>query len=527
MNTKNKLRDSWGSRLGIIMAVAGAAVGLGNFLRFPVQAVKNGGGAFIVPYFLALLFVGIPLMWIEWSIGRYGGGFGLSTAPGMFQSLWRKNRFIKYFGIIGIFGPLVIMVYYTYIESWTLAYSFFAITGKYSAITNELGLRSFLNGFQGLEKNEYFSSIVPAYIFFIITFAINIAILKNGIKGGIERFCKYAMPTLFIFAFILAVKVLSSNPPNILHPDWNVLNGLGYLWNPDFSQLKNAKIWLSATGQILFTLSVGMGVILTYASYLKKSDDVVLSGLTASSLNEIAEVILGGCIVIPVAFMFFGPTAMGSIANSGAFNLGFVTMPQIFNNMAWGELMGFLWFSLLFLAGVTSSVSMAQPAIAFMEDEFNISRKKSIFIFSILNFILSTLTILFFGKGVVDELDFWGGTFCLILFAIVEVMLFAWIFGIDKAWEEMHHGSDMKIPPYYKFIIKYITPAFLLFVITYWFFQEWIPILRMDNVLAENKNYVIATRGGLCLLFFIIAIFVKIAWEKRKISELNPIEKET
>ena len=112
-----KIRDTWGSRLGIIMAVAGSAVGLGNFLRFPVQAAKNGGGAFMIPYFVALLLVGIPLMWVEWSIGRYGGGFEHSTAPGVFHTLWRKNRFIKYFGVIGIFGPLVIMIYYTYIES--------------------------------------------------------------------------------------------------------------------------------------------------------------------------------------------------------------------------------------------------------------------------------------------------------------------------------------------------------------------------------------------------------------------------
>ncbi|MFA5164143.1 MAG: hypothetical protein WC481_01060 [Candidatus Omnitrophota bacterium] len=110
-------RQAWGTKLGIIMAVAGSAVGLGNFLRLPVQAVQNGGGAFMIPYFIALLLLGIPLMWIEWSLGRYGGGFGHGTAPGIFHSIRRKNRFIKYFGVIGIFGPLVILIYYTYIES--------------------------------------------------------------------------------------------------------------------------------------------------------------------------------------------------------------------------------------------------------------------------------------------------------------------------------------------------------------------------------------------------------------------------
>jgi len=164
-----KIRDSWGSRLGIIMAVAGSAIGLGNFLRFPAKAASNGGGAFMIPYFVSLFLLGIPLMWIEWTLGRYGGGFEHGTAPGIFHSLWKKNRFIKYFGVIGIFGPLVIFIYYTYIECWTLAYSFFSLFGKYHAVTTQAGMQAFLRGFQGLEQNTYFHGIGTAYLFFIVT----------------------------------------------------------------------------------------------------------------------------------------------------------------------------------------------------------------------------------------------------------------------------------------------------------------------------------------------------------------------
>ncbi len=513
-----KIRDSWGSRLGVIMAVAGSAVGLGNFLRFPVQAAKNGGGAFMIPYFVALLLVGIPIMWVEWAIGRYGGGFEHSTAPGVFHSLWEKNRFIKYFGIIGIFGPMVILIYYTYIESWTLAYSFFALVQKYSGITSQSSMQSFLMGFQGLEKNQYFTSIAPAYIFFVITFIINMVVLNYGIRGGIERFCKFAMPTLFIFGIILAIRVLTLGTPDPSKPGWNIFNGLGYLWNPDFSQLKSAKIWLAATGQIFFTLSVGIGVILTYASYLKKGDDVALSGLTAVSTNEMAEVILGGSIIIPAAFVFFGPMMIGNIANSGAFNLGFVTMPLIFGHMPFSEVFGFLWFGLLFLAGVTSSVSLAQPAIAFIEDEFNLTRKKAVALFGAVTFLLCNGAIFFLGKGVVDELDFWGGTFCLVLFATIEVILFGWIFGIEKAWEEVHHGADMRIPRVYKYIIKYITPVFLLVILAAWFLQEWLPIIGMSNVSDANRPYIMATRIGLILLFLVLAVLVKVAWKKREVK---------
>ena len=139
-----KQRESWSSKLGIILAVAGSAIGLGNFLRFPVQAAQNGGGAFMIPYFISLLLLGIPLMWIEWTLGRFGGGFEHGTAPGIFHTMWKKNRFIKYFGVIGIFGPIVIFIFYTYVESWILGYTVFSVTGKLAQAASQEELKSFL-----------------------------------------------------------------------------------------------------------------------------------------------------------------------------------------------------------------------------------------------------------------------------------------------------------------------------------------------------------------------------------------------
>ena len=514
-----KIRDSWGSRLGIIMAVAGSAIGLGNFLRFPVQAAQNGGGAFMIPYFVSLFLLGIPLMWIEWTLGRFGGGFEHSTAPGIFHSIWQKNRFIKYFGVIGIFGPLVILIYYTYIESWILAYSFFALTGKYHALGTQEAMQGFLKGYQGLESNQRFSGLSTAYTFFIITFCLNFLVIYHGIKGGIERFCKWAMPVILICGVILAARVLTLGAPNSTQPSWNPINGLGFLWNPDFSALKSAKVWLAAAGQIFFTLSVGIGVILTYASYLKKGDDVVLSGLSAVSMNEFAEVILGGSIVIVAAFSFFGPVETKAIAGTGAFNLGFVTMPLIFNHLPWAGFFGFTWFILLFLAGITSSISLAQPAVAFLEGEFNLSRKKAVGILGVAAFILCQPAIFFLGKGVVNELDFWGGTFCLVLFGTIETILFAWVFGMEKAWSEIHHGAQLTVPKIYKFIIKYVTPIFLFIILGAWFYQEGIPTILMKNVSITDKPYILATRWGLIILFLILAILTKIAWARRRARE--------
>lgn len=509
-------RDSWGTRLGVIMAVAGSAVGLGNFLRFPAKAAANGGGAFMIPYLVSLLLLGLPLMWVEWTLGRYGGGYGHGTAPGIFHSVWRKNRFIKYFGVIGIFGPLVIFIYYTYIESWTLAYSIFSLIGKTTRIADQGGMQAFLRGFQGLEHNEYFRGIGTAYLFFLITFLLNIGVVYFGIKGGIERLCKVAMPMLFISAVILFVRVITLGAPDPAKPSWNVVNGFGFLWNPDFNALLSAKVWLEAAGQIFFTLSVGIGVILTYASYLSKGDDVVLSGLTATSVNEVAEVILGGSIVIPAAFIFFGPVDIKGIAQGGVFNLGFVTMPLVLNRLPLSELMGFVWFLLLFLAGVTSAVSLVQPAVAFLEDEFNIARKRAVVIFGGVAFVLCQFPIFLLGKGVVDELDFWGGTFFLVIFATIEVILFAWVFGMEKAWDEIHKGADMVIPRIYKYIIKYATPIFLFFILGIWFWQQWLPVIAMKNVPAAERLYIVGTRVGLLVIFLVLAIMVKIAWRRRE-----------
>jgi SNF family Na+-dependent transporter len=511
---KNKQRQTWSSKLGVILAVAGSAVGLGNFLRFPVQAAQNGGGAFMIPYFVALLLVGIPLMWIEWTIGRYGGGFGHGTAPGIFHSMHQKNRFIKYFGVIGMFGPIAIFLYYCYIESWLLGYIFYSFTPNYWQFLKNGKIGEFFSNY--INVKSIFS---PAYIFFLITFTLNFIILYFGIRGGIEKVSTIAMPVLFILGILIMLRVLTLGITPDTQTQFRVMDGLGFLWNPDFNSLKNMKVWLAAAGQVFFTLSVGMGVIITYASYLKDEDDVVLSGLTSALTNELVEVVIGGSIVIPAAFAFFGPEKMVEIAKGGAFSLGFITMPIVLEKIPLSLIFTFFWFLLLFLAGITSSISMLQPAIAFFEDEFNTERKKAVWIIGIATFILMQPAIFFLGKGVVDELDFWGGTFALVIFALFEVIMFAWVFGIEKAWDEVHKGAQMIVPNFYKFIIKYITPLFLIFILIGWFVQQGIPFIMMKGVEAANKPYIIGTRIGLIVLLLILIIMVKIAWKKYKGKE--------
>lgn len=491
--------------------MAGSAVGLGNFLRFPTQAVQNGGGAFMIPYFISFFLLGIPLIWIEWAIGRYGGLFGHGSAPLIFDRLW-KNRAMKYFGAIGIFGPLVIVIYYTYIESWLLGYAFYSIKGTLTSIDTQEGMVHFLRSYQGITSKEMFGL---TYLFFVVTFVLNFAVIYRGIRGGIEKLCKIAMPLLFILAMVLVIRVLTLGAPNPDIPDANINQGLGFLWNPDFTALKDAKVWIAAAGQMFFTLSIGIGVILTYASYLSHGDDIVLSGLTASSLNEVAEVILGGSLIIPAAVAFLGLVGAQQVAASGSFNIGFVAMPFVLGKIPWGAFFSFIWFALLFLAGLTSSISLLQPAVSFLSDELHVTRKKATLIIAGVTFVLCQAPIFFLANGVVDELDFWAGTFFLVLFATLEVIIFVWAFGIEKAWEQIHHGAELHVPKFYKFIIKYITPTFLFLILGFWLWQYGIKTFLLDGVPRENVPYVIATRFGLLLLFLVVAILVRKAYHRR------------
>ncbi len=508
---QNGEREQWASKIGLILAVAGNAVGLGKFLRFPVQAAQNGGGAFMIPYFIFFIILGIPLMWIEWGIGRHGGRYRHGSAPGMFDVIW-KNKLAKYFGAVGLFISLTILIYYTYIESWTLGFSFFSISKLYFDETTAQTMKNFLYSYQGRVDGTHFTNLLPAYILMLVTFTLNFWILFKGISKGIEKLAKIAMPLLLIFAAILAVRIMMIGTPNPAIPENSVWNGFGFIWNPDLSQLSDPKIWLAAAGQIFFTLSVGMGTIHAYASYLTPKDDIALSGLTTAATNEFAEVVLGASIAIPVAVAFFGLDATQAFAKGGAFDLGFVSMPLIFQRIPLGEIFGFLWFLLLFFAGITSSVAMGQPVVAFMEDEFGMSRKKAVLTLAVVVLIAVQFVIFFLKFGFLDEMDYWAGTFGLVVFALMETVLFMWVFGAEKAWDEMNAGGDFAIPRIFFYIMKFVTPLVLFVVMIWWFINDAIPILFLKNVDAENIPYVWASRGLMVLLFLLIVYLVKKAW---------------
>jgi len=500
-------KEAWGSRLGVIMAVAGSAVGLGNFLRFPGLAAQYGGGAFMIAYAISFLIIGLPIGWAEWAMGRYAGGKGFNSAPAAFAAIL-NTRWAKYIGIIGVIVPVMIYMYYVFIESWCLGYAVKFWTGSVDLKSTEQTVAMF-KGMSGqlADGSALAFSWDTALPWLTVVFVFNFWLIYRGLSGGIEKMCNYGMPLLIVLALVVLARVMTLGAPDPARPYDNVVNGLGYMWNPSkvqiertqpapgvakvveelvgaaaitaaeqkvaasggalklvtitpWQQLQNPLLWMAAAAQIFFSLSVGFGVIIVYASYLQKKDDVVLSGLTASSANEFCEVALGGLITVPAAVAFLG---LASVAGQGTFGLGFTVLPLVFAKMPLGAFFGGAFFFMLFLAAITSSISMLQPGIAFLEEAMNVGRKVSVTILGMLT-TLGTGFVVFFTKDLkaLDTLDFWVGTFLIFILATIQILIFGWHWGIERGLREAHQGASIRIPRFFGLIMKWICPVFLL-----------------------------------------------------------------
>ncbi|MDO1449505.1 sodium-dependent transporter [Rhodocytophaga aerolata] len=455
-------KESWGSRVGLILAMAGNAVGLGNFLRFPVKAMQNGGGAFIIPYLVCFLLMGIPLLWIEWSMGRFGGKNGHHSTPFILDSMDRR-KFWKYIGVFGIFTNIAVAAYYCYLESWTMAYVYHFLVGTFQEL-NQVEVASFFEKYVDLNTSTTGIPFEPIF-FFLLCVVLNTWILSKGLSGGVEIASKIGMPLLIFFGAFLAYKgiTLQAGKDGALYGG---AVGLNFLWTPQFDSLANPKVWLAAAGQIFFTLSVGMGTIQCYASYVNSKQDIALNAMSAGWMNEFVEVVLGSAILIPISVGYLGIDKVVELTTSGGLGLGFRTMPFLFGQ--WGTVIGSFagvaFFGLLFFAGITSSLAMGTPWMGFMQDEFKWKREKSAISFGLIVLILGLPTVFFFNEGVFDQYDYWAGEVSLVVFALLETILFAWVFGMDKGWKEITDGADIHIPGFYRLVIKWITPVLLLFV---------------------------------------------------------------
>ncbi len=521
-----------------MLAVAGSAVGFGNFLRFPGLAAQFGGGAFMIAYFIAFLLLGIPISWVEWSIGRRGGSLGGHSTASIFYRL-SGSRAWKYLGIAGVLAPLAICMYYIYLEAWTLGYAWHTAMGDLNFSTSEQ-YEQFFGNYVGMAGNgSVFSGHSSTLIFFGIVLVLNFYLVYRGISKGIEWFCKWSMPVLLITCIIILVKVLTMGTPNPAYPNRNISEGLGYMWNPDkvmlvdaatdktldmvpadataeqkaqqiagiqaatpgiqikekrislWSGLLNPDLWLAAAGQVFFSLSVGFGTVCTYASYIRRRKDVALGSLTANMANAATEIGLAGMMIIPAAVGFLGVAAA---ATTNIFGLGFQTLPQVFNSMQGGTFFGTLFFFLLFIAAITSAISMLQPGIAFLEEFWGLKRSQSI---ALLGFILvcGTLMVAWFTQGLLalDTMDFWFGNLSLYLTTGLYLYLFCAVWGANKGLAELRLGSCLRLPRPVAFLITWVTPALMLTIFVSWIYKTLFvePNQHIANLISLKPGAII------------------------------------
>ncbi|MFN3471905.1 MAG: sodium:calcium symporter [Aquificaceae bacterium] len=496
-----KKREVWASKIGLIFAAAGNAVGLGNLLRFPSKVALYGGGAFMIPYFISLFLLGLPLMILEWVIGRYAGSKGHGSMTGIMGSLFHHANWARVLGSIGVAIPFLIVCYYIYIESWTLGFAVLSLFGQMPepVISQDYktAMAPYVEFFKSYTNPSFF-----AVLFLVITLLINWYLLQRGVVRGIELTAKIGIPTLLLMGIFLAVVSLSIR-------GGLGLEGLIFIYKPDFSRIWDPQVWLEASGQIFFTLSLGMGAIATYASYVRSREDVLKAGLWTAGINEFVEVVIGASIAIPAAFAMFGSLAVHALAQEGTFRLGFMSMPAVLMALPFGWLLSTIWFFLLFIAALTSSLALTQPLIALFEDEMRWSHSKAVNVSMLMVSVGAFLSA--FVPGFIDEVDFWAGTFLLVFFALLEIIVFVWIFGVHKFHHELTRDVFVKIPKSLVYFFAIASPIFLVVLIYNW------GVIQAPKVLSNTSLEVMVARMFIISTLVLLA-FVAIESRRRYLS---------
>ncbi len=440
----NANRDNFGSKFGILAAAAGSAVGLGNVWKFPYVTGQNGGGAFLLIYLACVLLLGVSVMLSEFSIGRRGQ----RNVFGSFKSL-APNTPWYFAGIMGVVAAFVILSFYSAVAGWTLEYIVRSVDGSFHSG------EPLSNAF-----NNFITHPVRPILWQLVFMALTALIVVGGVKNGIEKYNKILMPLLVIFLLILCVRAITLP---------NSVEGLKFLFTPDFSKI-TAKTVLFAMGQAFFSLSLGMGALITYSSYFKKTENLGITAINVSIADTVIAV-LSGVVIFPAVFAFH-------IEPSAGPSLVFITLPEIFRQMPLGSIFGFIFFALLAVAALTSTVSLLEVVVAYFSEEFKITRKKSIIITIIFASILGVFASLSFGplssvlifkKSIFDLLDFVASNVLLPLGGLLIVIFVGWYMTKRDVRDEVSNGGTLNVPffPYFRFIVRFIAPVAIAAIFIY------------------------------------------------------------
>ena len=442
-NNQTGKRDSFGTSFGVLVALAGSAVGLGNLWRFPYLVGENGGAAFIFIYLVFVMLVGLPVMYAEFIVGRRSQ----ASARSAFRKLAPGSRW-GIAGVLGVVCCVLILSFYSVVGGWSAEYLLKALRFDFTNGDPEY-LRTMFSSF----STSVWRPLIGHTVFLVMTAGVVIA----GVQNGIEKFSKVMMPLLFLIMIGIAIRSMTLPGSS---------QGISYLFKPDWSKV-TSQTFLAALGQAFFSLSLGSCMVITYASYVKKESRIIALG-AQTAISDTLFAIIAGCAIMPAVFVF-------GISPGEGPDLVFITLPEIFSQMPVGGVIAIFFFVALLLAALTSSISMLEVAVAFCIEEFKMKRTVAVVIVFSLIWVLGCLCSLSFGplsgfkiigKTIFELFDFVTADFMMLIGGQLVVIFVGWKLGRKVVFDELTNGGTHPVPVWMLkailFLIRFVAPAALL-----------------------------------------------------------------
>ncbi|QPK80563.1 sodium-dependent transporter [Schaalia sp. ZJ405] len=506
MSTQNshaqepKIRESWTGQTGFLLAAIGSAIGLGNIWRFPGVAYTNGGGAFLVPYLVALVAVGIPMLWLDYAVGHKFRG----SPPWALRRLKAIGEFVGWFQVFVCF---VILVYYGAVIAWAMQYTVYSVSQAWGDDPAGFFVGSFLQSVDG-SKELSWEPVAAVAIPLALMWIFLLLVLSRGLSKGVETANKIFLPLLVVLFLIMVVRALFLP---------GAAEGLNAFFTPQWDSLGNPNVWLAAFAQIFYSLSVGFGIMLTYASYLKPKSNLTGTALVAGFANSSFEILAGIGVFSAIGFMAMNQgVSVSELDGLTGPILSFVTFPQIISAMPGGSLFGVLFFASLTLAGMTSLLSLLQPVSGSLQDKFGLKPTTAALVCGVPATIISL--VLFGTKSGLNNLDIVdkfineiGVVSSAIFLAVLAAVAAPRLRGLRQ---HLNSVSSVKVARLWEFLVGIIIPLVLAFML----FSSLVGLVS-NGYDSYKPTYVLAFGWG-CLAFVVIAsaVLTFIPWKPRAIS---------
>jgi NSS family neurotransmitter:Na+ symporter len=475
-------KNEWGSNLSFILAMIGSAVGLGNIWRYPYVLYSNGGGAFYIPYIVAILLMGIPFLILEYGVG-YNFKSSFAKAITKIDSKW------QYLGWLLPVAVFMIMIYYSAILGWDGIYMILSFTKGWGADPNTFFTANLLQASSSYTGLLNFIPVIAVAM--LVGWVIVWLISHRDLEAGLGKVSKILVPALFIIMIIIVGFSLTLPGASI---------GLAELFNPDWSLLTHFEIWMAAFGQIVFSLSLGMSIAFTYASYTKDDADLVTNTISIALANSLFEnfAALGVFSILGYMSLQSG-TAVADLVTQGT-GLVFIVYPTVFNVLGqWALVLGPLFFLTVYLAGLTSILSTIEPLSFSIQNKFGWSRSRTMTVLIIVGAAVSMVYATSFGGDLLGFVDTFINQIALLLGVILECIIFAWIFKAEKLIDFMNSKSKtIKLGNWWLVVVKYVLPIFIAII--------WIGGL-IDVINAGTFNQLVFTAISAAILLIATLVF--------------------